>query len=277
MFSLDDKQAKNSNLLEVKVKNYGECSFCQDEENKESLKIPWSIFSQWLYILQRMGSREWGAVFWVKDNAITNFKIPKQRVSSTECEFQEDLGGDGIVHSHHEMGAFHSSQDDHHARNLYIYSIVISSSGYAATKKIKLPCNGFGYQKAELYLTGCPEIEFSRIAEKEAFNPLATQEHNQQQSDFKPDKLPCDRCTTQDCQNCAYFSLNNTPCDNCISFKCKECELTKNMDISEVLPFCDFCEDYGCCISCIKLAKFLANYPQDKKQYEYLLANQERG
>ena len=31
MFSIEDK----SNLLDVKIKNYGECSFCLDEENKE--------------------------------------------------------------------------------------------------------------------------------------------------------------------------------------------------------------------------------------------------
>lgn len=270
MFSLEDK----SNLLDVKIKNYGECSFCLDEDNKETLKIPWSIFSQWLYISQHMASKEWGAVFWVKDNAITEFKIPKQQVGSAECEFAEDLGGDGIIHSHHDMGAFHSSQDDHHARNLYEYSIVISNSkGYAATRRKKLPCNGFGYVKVELHLIGCPEIELSKITEKALFSPASLREEVQKELDFKADKLPCDRCTTQDCQNCAHFFAGQFPCNNCISFKCKDCKYTSNMDISEVLPFCDFCEDYGLCPDCDKLAKYMENYPQDREQFEHLIAN----
>jgi len=268
MLSLDD--TKNANLLEVQVKNYGECGFCSDKENKEKLNIPWSIYSQWLYISLCMGSKEWGAVFWIKDSTITSFKIPKQMVGAAECEFSEDLGGDGIVHSHHDMGAFHSSQDDHHARNLYVYSIVLSNQkGYDATKRMKLPCKGFGYVKVELRLTGCPEIDLSKITEKTVFTPP---EDPQKHLDFKADRLPCDRCVTLDCQNCAHFYTGQFPCDNCLSFKCKECQHTRGMDISEVLPFCDLCED-GLCPSCDKLARYLENYPQDKNNFSHLIAN----
>lgn len=273
MFSLDDSSVKNSNLLEVKVKNYSECSFCQDEENKEVLKIPWSIWSQWLYVSQYMSTKEWGAVFWVKEDAITDFKLPKQKVSSTECEFEEDLGGDGIVHSHHEMGAFHSSQDDHHARNLYVYSIVISNArGCTASKRVKLPCKGFGYVKVELRVTGCPDIDLSKISEK-AFLSSVFKEEVQQQLDFKHAELPCDKCLQHDCQNCGYYGLVQFPCEHCSTYKCKECNLTRGMDISEVLPFCDLCEDYGFCSECPKLFQYLENYPQDRKHFEHLLAN----
>jgi len=259
--------------LEVRIKNYGECGFCEDEDNKEVLKIPWNIFSQWLYISQHMGSKEWGAVFWVKDSTIADFKIPKQQVSSAECEFAEDLGGDGIIHSHHDMGAFHSSQDDRHARNLYEYSIVISNSkGYAATRRRKLPCNGFGYVKVELHLVNCPEIELSRITEKAILSSVSM-EGAQSQFDFKSDSLPCDRCTTQDCQNCAHFYGEQFPCGKCISFKCRDCQQTRGMDISEVLPFCDFCEDEGFCTDCDKLARYLENYPEDRKRFEHLVVN----
>jgi len=271
MFSLEDKK---SNLLDVKVKDYGECSFCLDEENKETLKIPWNIYSQWLYIIQNMSGREWGAVFWVKDNAITSFKIPKQKVNSTECEFEEDLGGDGIVHSHHDMGAFHSAQDDHHARNLYSYSIVLTNQkGYAATKRIKLTCGGFGYLKVELHLTGCPEISLAKISDKIALHSVSPAQNTEKQSEFNLQDVPCENCTTKDCQNCGYFYSAQFPCENCISFKCKECRLTKDMNISEALPFCDLCEDYDFCPSCEKLAKYLENYPQDRKQFGHLIAN----
>lgn len=272
MFNLDKKTGKESNILDVNVKNYPECGFCEDKQDTETLDIPWSIWSQWLYISQRIGNKEWGAVFWVKDNAITNFKIPRQEVSSVDCEFKEELGGDGIVHSHHEMGAFHSTQDDRHARNLYCYSIVLSSSrGYEATKRVKLPCEGFGYVKVSLRLVEFPEIDFSRITERVSA-PLA-EISQEQQLGFEQQDSPCDSCSTHNCENCKFLGANNLPCENCESFKCKECNLTKGMDISEVLPFCDFCEDYGYCPSCERLFKYLQNYPQDKKLFEHLVTN----
>jgi|GEM_PF-1089235 len=272
MFNIDD--SKNSNLLEVKVKNYGECSFCADEENKEKLNIPWSIYSQWLYISQCMGAKEWGAIFWIKDNAITGFKIPKQQVGSTECEFSEDLGGDGIVHSHHDMGAFHSSQDDHHARNLYVYSIVLSNQkGYDATKRVKLPCKGFGYMKVGLQVVGLPAgIELDKISIKEIISSTIA-EDTQKELGLKDVKLPCDRCTTQDCQHCAHFYMGQYPCESCVTLKCKDCKRTAGVSTTDMLPFCDFCEDYGYCPNCDKLAKYLENYPQDRKHLDYLIAN----
>jgi len=264
---------KDSNVLGVKVKDYGECEYCSDEDNKEILKIPWNIWSQWLYVSQRMGGKEWGSVFWVKDSAITEFKIPRQKVSSTECEFEEDLGGDGIIHSHHELGAFHSSQDDRHARNLYVYSIVIANSGgYIATKRVKLPCKGFGYVKVNLRLIDCPDMDISQITEKTVLSPLSSRVETQEDLDFREDKMPCYGCLEQDCQNCAHFYMGQFPCDRCVGFKCKDCQYTRDVNISEVLPFCDFCEDYESCSSCEKLAKYLENYPEEKKQFGYLLA-----
>ncbi|MDP2904752.1 MAG: Mov34/MPN/PAD-1 family protein [Candidatus Omnitrophota bacterium] len=202
MFILDDNKPKKSNILEVKIKNYGECGFCTDKDNQETLKIPWDIWSQWMYISQRMGGKEWGAVFWVKDNAVTSFKIPKQEVGSVECEFKEELGGDGIIHSHHDMGAFHSSQDDVHARNLYTYSIVIANSkGSIATKRVKLPCKGFGYIKIQLQLVGLPEIDLSKISEKtRELIPEAI-------SDFEDNDSPCNTCQSGSCENCKCINV----------------------------------------------------------------------
>ena len=202
MISLENNQAKKSNILDVKIKNYGECGFCSDHDHKETLKIPWSIWSQWLFISQQMGGKEWGGIFWVKNNTVTSFKIPKQEVSSVDCEFKEELGGDGIIHSHHDMGAFHSSQDDAHARNLYTYSIVTANSkGSIATKRVKLPCNAFGYVEVKLQLIEVPEIDLSKIAEKtRELIPEAS-------SEFQVNAHPCETCQTQDCELCEYVTM----------------------------------------------------------------------
>jgi hypothetical protein len=197
MFTLEDTKIKKSNILDVKIKNYGECGFCADHE--EILNIPWNIWSQWLFISQQMGDKEWGAIFWVKNNTITGFKIPKQEVSSVDCEFKEELGGDGIIHSHHDMGAFHSHQDDAHARNLYTYSIVVANSkGSIATKRVKLPCSGFGYRAVKLQLIDVPQIDLSKITEKtRELIPKVS-------SEFESSVHPCEICETGDCENCEY-------------------------------------------------------------------------
>ena len=150
-----------------------------------------------MYISRLMQDKEWGAIFWVKDNTITSFKIPKQEVTSVECEFKEELGGDGIIHSHHDMGAFQSSQDDAHARNLYTYSIVTANSkGSIATKRVKLPCNGFGYVKIELKIIDLPEIDLSKISERvKEMIPEASY-------GFGADEYSCADCQTGDCENC---------------------------------------------------------------------------
>ncbi|HUU88972.1 MAG TPA: hypothetical protein VMX17_14650 [Candidatus Glassbacteria bacterium] len=276
MVSLDNRSNKNSNMLDVKVKNYRECGYCLEAKNKVVLNIPWAIWSQWVYLSQHIGSKEWGAVFWVKDNTITHFKIPKQEVNSTECEFKEELGGDGMVHSHHNMDAFHSLQDDRHARNLYEYSIVLSNAkGYEATKRMKLPCGGFGYVKVEMYLIGCPDMDLSKITEKKQELMLETnaEDERRQQLNFDTDESPCYECVSHDCDRCEFFDMNNIPCVHCDNFRCKTCKFTIGKDIAEMLPFCDFCEHDEFCNSCLKLDRYLRNYPEDKKQFEYLLTD----
>jgi hypothetical protein len=164
--TLKDIKEEKSNVLGVKSKVY-ECGFCK--KDKEILVIPWGIYSQWLWISQEMGQLEWGGVFTVKDGRIESFKIPKQEVTSSICEFKEDIGGNGMVHSHHDMGAFHSRQDDEQARNLYHYSIVLSSTGYEASRRKPLPCGGFGYVDVGIEIEGCPVSNISELITEKKF------------------------------------------------------------------------------------------------------------
>ena len=200
----------NSNLLGVEVKNYGECGWCVDEENREVLTIPWEIWTRWLFLSQQMGEKEWGGVFWVEDHTITEFKLPKQEVTSVNCEFKEELGGNGIVHSHHNMDAFHSSEDDAHARNVYDFSIVLSNKGtYEATRKTKLPCGAFGYVKLELEITGSPsEIDLSRISEVKKEKPTGfTKEEPLVHEELGLDDgwISCESCYPHVCK-CHYLT-----------------------------------------------------------------------
>jgi len=194
---------KNTNILDIRTKNYGECGYCS--ENIEELKIPWEMLSKWLFISLKMGDMEWGGIFTVEDDTIVDFKIPKQEVAEAEVEFKEDLKGNGIIHSHHSMGAFHSSQDDHHARNLYDYSIVLSTTNFIGTKKVGLPCGGVGYVRLNLILINAPEIAFENIKEKKDF--AVHSDYVQQSLIDEPDleDLPCAACVEQDCENCEIY------------------------------------------------------------------------
>lgn len=228
-----ERKHKDSNILNVSVDNYTDCGFCKKEENAVELNVPWEIWSQWLYISNKMGNKEWGAVFWVKDGAVVSYKIPNQTVSSVECEFEEELGGDGIVHSHHNMNAFHSSQDDAHARNLYKYSIVLSNKDtYEATIKIKLPCGAFGYADVKIFLINCPEFELEKIKKKtfrskrykgsgypydyrkdrylrdDTFDDRIDQEEEKEEKEREATVIPCHACTEEDCRTCEYFIEN---------------------------------------------------------------------
>lgn len=219
---------KNSNILDIKVDNYGECGYCKNALNKVELYIPWKIWSQWIYLTMKNHDREWSAVFWVKKNKVVRFEIPEQEVSSASVEFLEDLGGDGIVHSHHSMGAFHSSQDDKHERNLYDYSIVLDSKyKYVACQRIKLPCGGWGYVDCDLLITKMPNVSEDNIMSKSKYITTPNQYHYL--NDKKEEKniivpkteeneelelirtgglpygdydLPCYNCVERDCQNC---------------------------------------------------------------------------
>ncbi len=204
---MNDIQNNASNILNVSIRNYTDCGWCSDKANEEILNIPWSIWSQWLYISRRMGKKEWGAIFWVKDNTVTGFKIPRQEVNTVECAFKEELGGDGIIHSHHDMGAFHSTQDDAHARNLYRYSIVLSNSdGSVCTKRLKLPCGAFGYVQVRLGIVDLPEIDLEKIGEKK--RELTSEQSEAElcrQAQCDELQMQCEECVRSDCHGCEIF------------------------------------------------------------------------
>jgi hypothetical protein len=208
---------KNSNILNIEIECYDDCGYSKSDKDMPELRIPWDIWAQWLYISQCMDDKEWGAVFKVKDNAITSYKIPEQEVSGSECEFKEELGGDGIIHSHHTMGAFHSRKDDAHARNLYTYSIVISNTGSICTKRVKLPCGGYGYKDTKLILIGVPDIDMTKIKEstyiyqKNYNNDWDKREDidkkRLEQADYDRQAFEkCDTCNKYDCEHCEVYT-----------------------------------------------------------------------
>jgi hypothetical protein len=144
------------NILGVESKVYSDCGYCKGKKMEEELIVPWKIYSEWLFMNQHMGNKEWGAVFNVVDGKITDYKIPPQYVTGTECAFREELGGNGMIHSHHTMSASFSGQDDKQQRNVYTWSLILTATGYVACKKAQLPCGGFSYVDVKLKIEDLP-------------------------------------------------------------------------------------------------------------------------
>ena len=281
LIGFQDNKEKDSNILKVEVKNYGECAWCR--ENKVILNVPWNIWSIWLYLSSKMGNKEWSGVYDIENNTIVNFRLPEQEVSSGEVEMKEDLGGKGIVHSHHNMGAFHSSQDEKYCRNLYDYSIVLSNNnGYDATKKIKLPCGAFGYVKVELNIIGIPNIDTSKIKEKtyqNNYSPYYLDDYPENTISSKVEKDKESKGEEKDWTGMlldVQAELNAKdreereeeiddiydPCENCEYFECKNCRFGQLFASSKELPFCHNCKIKDC-ENCLKLNAYLENYPED--------------
>jgi len=275
---------KNSNILGVDIKNYGECEFCKDSE-KIILSIPWNIWSVWSYISTKMGNKEWGGIYRVEDNRVTDFKIPEQEVTGVETKFKEELGGDGIVHSHHTMGAFHSGEDDDHCRNLYDYSIVLSRKDgvdeYVSTKRVKLPCGGTGYMDVEIKIVDAPEIDMDMIKEKSYVSSYEKDDYYGVGGDYyKDENFNVDgfgNCKLKDDKEKGVIDRDNvindehlySPCDDCYVQKCEECIVSEIEFGDDSPPFCATCiEDKRECEICSKLETYLENYPEKRDQFK---------
>jgi len=92
--------------------------------------------------------------------AVKGYYVPRQEVTATSCEAKELFDPSrwvGIAHSHHDMGAFHSSIDQNGVDNAAV-SVVMSAHGnWSAKLATQLPCGKLGVVNAnvstELYET----------------------------------------------------------------------------------------------------------------------------
>lgn len=216
-------QPDKDNILGVEVNIHKDCGCMAGQ--KAELTVPWEIWQKWLAISSSMKNLEWGAVYDViplnegkeprdiTGYMINAFRVPKQVVSGGSCHFEEDLGGNGVVHSHHSMGAFHSAQDDAATRNLFDWSIVLSDKGYEACMRVKMKCGDYTYIPVTLNFTDIPEVKIDNIKE---IKPVRTGGYfhgsydtfnNEHYKGHRINDWPCDLCT-----GCSEMRTTKTEC-----------------------------------------------------------------
>jgi hypothetical protein len=285
-------QAKDSNILDIKVVKCGDCDYMK-QQPEEKIYVPFDIWTEWQWIMKKMSDKEWQAVYDVqvkevfpadgKDAAVsgpivTAYRIPKQTVTGTSAEFvnepesSEQLKGDGIIHSHHNLGLHkHSGQDDSQSRNLYDWSILLfnGGTGVEASRRIKSPCGGFGFVKATVFLIGCPEIDLSNISEKTWSNTSYVYRGaydsnipDDTEGEVKQPRLPFTERDTE-CKACSGtgISSNQTLCEACkgsgsknsrgygdakdeilesdVCFRCNKCHKFFDIPNMGLCPRCD--------------------------------------
>jgi len=128
------------------------CSRCGG--TPPTVTLPWDIDAKIRAMSSKMGAIEWLAYLVgelsedQKDFYITDLLVPKQTVSSTSVEVDEPLSAGilGTVHSHHNMGAFHSNTDDTYIGENHIITLVYGNAAekpYVAKIRLTTPCGGY--------------------------------------------------------------------------------------------------------------------------------------
>ena len=109
---------------------------------------------------EAMGSEEWLGYLtgtkYADGYYIDGIRIPKQTVSGASVDVDEpDMGEDviGTVHSHHNMGSFHSGTDNEYLVGNHDLCLVYSNSGKYATKvRVKLPCGHYFVKEVDVII-----------------------------------------------------------------------------------------------------------------------------
>jgi hypothetical protein len=202
-------------IIDSEIKVYSECGWCKNKS--ESITLSDKVIVQIISLCKKYESKEWGAVFTVRDGVVTELLIPKQIVSGSAVEFLEELGGNGCIHSHNNMDAFWSTTDNTTFRDRYEYSIVINNKlEYNACHRVKLPCGGFGYQdlvvrwgnyiipenKIQDYVTlptYSPSLPVSNYVTVRD-NMTGTWEYQEAIADLMSEI--CSDCSVRECRNC---------------------------------------------------------------------------
>lgn len=94
-----------------------------------------------------------------EDGRVTDLVIPRQEIEGGSCTLLEQNGHhDGMIHSHHNMGAFFSTMDKETALPNYRFNVVTDhKGGYEAAERITLPCGGYGFVDLNIAVEYAPE------------------------------------------------------------------------------------------------------------------------
>lgn len=125
------------------------CDYLAADKAVPTLTWPRELWDQWKAATHFNTNLEILALFRVDStNTVTELHFPPQEVEKAACQVLEQDGQwDGLIHSHHDMGAFFSSDDKATALPNYRFNVVTCHKGdYKGAERITLPCGGLGFR-----------------------------------------------------------------------------------------------------------------------------------
>lgn len=142
--------------------------------SKPSVYIPFAMFRLWTEMAFRIDT-EWMAYLTGEQTArgleVREMYFPAQTVSGAHVDTVDALveikpGTIGKVHSHAQMGAFFSAQDEAH-QNWPVELVINAKGEVVARQRVKLECGRWSRVDSKVLLVGSQEAD-SRIAEVKA-------------------------------------------------------------------------------------------------------------
>lgn len=139
---------------ETEIREVKECSKAPKEiEVKISPLVKVKIEA----LMEKYSNIEWLAYLLGKDLHVEDIFVPNQKVSSgsvnnIDCKEFNTLPIVGVIHSHHNMGAFFSHTDDSYINQNHDISIVVSKNGPKGQVRWKTPCGAVKTVDAKIKL-----------------------------------------------------------------------------------------------------------------------------
>lgn len=145
-------QWNKKKVFKVEHEEYeGECGVCNPPVVTMSSKVEDKVMA----LMAKYPHTEWLGYLLGDGFHIEDMIIPKQEVSVAAVEvkeFPQDMPNIiGVIHSHHNMGNFHSSTDNEYLVGNHNVSIVATSDGKFEVKaRVLTPCNKLLVRKVEV-------------------------------------------------------------------------------------------------------------------------------
>lgn len=150
---------------ESDIKVFKDCGYAKEECQEPIVSIDFLTQTKIREMSKAMGNIEWlGYLVGTFDReasiySVTDIRVPKQDVTATTVEVTESLPLNdiiGSVHSHHNMGAFHSSTDHDFVGANHDVCLVYSTNGWSGKVRQRVPC-GHEYLYDAIVLLPLPE------------------------------------------------------------------------------------------------------------------------
>lgn len=121
------------------------------------MKLTHAVDTEWLGYLQaeQLESGDWH---------VLELQIPEQEVQAAHVEPTETIHAPGVIHSHVNMSATFSANDDEYINSNHDFSIVVNKNAQVSVvQRVKLPCGALILSDSSL------EVDYPEPEETEEF------------------------------------------------------------------------------------------------------------